>query len=305
MQGRPYRIISELKANIDGEKFRLLSKAGFEEVQPGIESLNSAVLRKMSKGVSGVQNVYTMMLGKRHGIYIHYNLLYGFPNDEEAEYEMLVHLLGKLKHLDPPATRVPVQVTRYAPLQADPQNFGLEMPHYEPSYELIFSEDYLRDSRFNLDDYCYYFERTFENSRRLKWLYERINEVVDTWKVEQRQRDIYLTYVRADNGVEIRDSRTLPEKRIYLDEQAARVLLACEELTSLKALSSQTSLNVGVEKLREILSHLEEDGLIFREEDGLVSLVLPELGAHHTDDNTGATWCDRPMPNESATNWDT
>jgi len=276
MQGRPYRIVSELKANIDAEKFRLLANAGFEEVQPGIESLNSTVLRKISKGVSGIQNVYTLVLGKRYGIYIHYNLLYGFPSDEEAEYEMLVHLLGKLKHLDPPATRVPVQVTRYAPLQTDPQSFGIEIPHYEPSYELIFSEDYLRKTEFNLDDYCYYFDRTFENSRQLKWLYERIDELVDTWKAEQLQRDIYLKYTHMGNGVEIRDSRSLPEKRIYLDEPAAQILLACEEQTSLKALFSRTNMNFGAEKIQEILFYLEEEGLIFREEDGIVSLVLPE-----------------------------
>jgi hypothetical protein len=72
------------------------------------------------------------------------------------------------------------------------------------------------------------------------------------------------------NGVEIRDSRSLPEKRIYLDEPAAQVLLACEEQTSLKALFSRKNMNVGAEKIQEILFYLE------REEDEIVSLVLPE-----------------------------
>ena len=34
--------------------------------------------------------------------------------------------LPRLFHLDPPSTRLPVQITRFAPLQEQPGRFGLE-----------------------------------------------------------------------------------------------------------------------------------------------------------------------------------
>jgi ribosomal peptide maturation radical SAM protein 1 len=271
--GKPYRIVSEMKANIDAERFGMLANAGFAEVQPGIESLNSSVLKKMSKGVSAIQNIYTLMLGKRHGIYIHYNLLYGFPDDEEPEYEALVHTLGYLKHLDPPATRVAVQITRYAPLQTEPHKFGIEAANCEPSYELIFSEGYLKDVGFDLDDYCYYFDRTFVNSYRLQRLYEKIDNMVDSWKIERCQREVYLKYARTGDKLKVYDSRNLPEKIIALNEHASKILLLCSDIISLKDLSSQTKLDG--EKFQEVLHDLEREGLIFREGDYAVSLVLP------------------------------
>jgi radical SAM superfamily enzyme YgiQ (UPF0313 family) len=83
--GRPYRLSSEMKANLSGERFTLLKEAGFHEVQLGIESFSSDVLRKMRKGVSAAQNVYDLVLGRRLGMRVLYNLLYGFPDDKPAE----------------------------------------------------------------------------------------------------------------------------------------------------------------------------------------------------------------------------
>ncbi|MFN8463904.1 MAG: RiPP maturation radical SAM C-methyltransferase [Caldilineaceae bacterium] len=279
-RGRPYRIISEMKANIDAQRFALLARAGFQEVQPGIESFHSSVLQRMDKGVSAIQNVHTLLLGKRHGVYIHYNLLYGFPGDTAAEYEAQIQGLARLGHLDPPATRVLVQVTRYAPLQTDPQRFGIPTAHYEPSYELILSEAYMRETQFSLDDFCYYYDRPFGNSPRLQRLYEAIDTLVDAWKVEHRRRRVYLEYVRAGDGLEIHDGRRLPQAVIQLDEHAARVYLACSEPISIKTLAAQAGSDAERAGLAEILRRLDEHQLIFREDDRVVALALPraEMG---------------------------
>ena len=166
-RGKPYRLTSEMKANVSAQKFSALAAAGFEEVQPGIESFATSVLRKMDKGVTALQNVHTLLLGCRHGIRVHYNLLYGFPDDGEEEYTEMIRLLRLLRHLDAPSTRLEVQITRFAPLQVDPTRFGIAASQHEQSYELIFSQDYLDCISFDLDDLCYYYNRPFENSYRL------------------------------------------------------------------------------------------------------------------------------------------
>ncbi len=163
-KGRPYRIISEMKSNINKEQFALLTGAGFDEVQPGIESFSSNVLRKMDKGVTAVQNVYTLLLGKYHGVAVRYNILYGLPDDDPDEINAMIELIPRLFHLDPPSTRLQIQITRFAPLQTNPERFGISCASYEPSYDIIFSAAFLTKTNFDLNDYCYYFERTYENS---------------------------------------------------------------------------------------------------------------------------------------------
>ncbi len=137
--GSPYHISTEMKSNITADKFQLLARAGFLEVQPGIESFNSNVLRKMKKGVTGIQNVFTLMLGKRHTVRILYNILFGFPGDVEDDYVDLLKILPRLMHLDPPMTYIEVKITRWAPLHLQPEAFGIGPPEPENVYQMLFS----------------------------------------------------------------------------------------------------------------------------------------------------------------------
>lgn len=278
-----YRLMSEMKANVTADRFHLLADAGFEEVQPGIESFSSTVLKKMAKGVTGIQNIHTLLLGKRNRVCVHYNLLYGFPDDKEEEYQRLVSILPHLKHLDPPATRIQVQVTRYAPLHADPERFGIGTPHYEPSYELIFSEDYLTEIQFDLDQFCYYFDQPYQNSLSLQHLYEHIDAIVDAWKAEQHARPVYLYQEVVGDRLEIHDGRILPEKVILLDEFSSSILNMCSNPISVRQLLSHSESKLNAAELERTVSSLEESGLVFRDEGQVVSLILPKPNSHDSN----------------------
>ncbi|HEY0641530.1 MAG TPA: hypothetical protein VGD67_28200 [Pseudonocardiaceae bacterium] len=155
----------------------------------------------MDKGTSPALNVQTLMLGRRHGVKVNWNLLYGFPDDDADDHEQMLETLARLIHLDPPATRLPVQVTRYAPLQLSPARFGIPSASYDPSYDLLFSERYLDRSGFDLGAYCYYFARPFENSVRLSSIYRRIDALVDHWRAAARHRHPALTWRPGPAGI--------------------------------------------------------------------------------------------------------
>ena len=273
-RGKPYRITAEIKANVNPQRFALLAEAGFDEVQPGIESFSSKCLRGMDKGVSGVQNVHTLLLGKRYGLTVHYNLLYGFPDDEERDYENLVRLLPRLLHLDAPSTRLPVQVTRYAPLQTDPKRFRIPATSYEPSYDLIFSEGFLKTSGFDLNDFCYYYDRPFENSPHLSPLYREIDRLVDVWKKEQAKREIVLWYEEKPASLEIYDSRCETPTFVELNAVERDVYLATLEPTTVKGLSHHLN-HIDESELNRVLSRLDLLGLLFQEDEHVVGLALP------------------------------
>ncbi|HET8772290.1 MAG TPA: RiPP maturation radical SAM C-methyltransferase [Thermoanaerobaculia bacterium] len=262
-RGAPYRITCEVKANFTAERFAQLAAAGFTDVQPGVESFSTAVLRRMDKGVTAAQNVHTLLLGRRHDVHIDYNLLYGLPGDGEEEYEEMLAQLPRLVHLDPPDTRLEVQITRYAPLQASPERFGLEATPHAEAYELVFTPGYLARSGFDLDAYCYYFERPFENPPRLERLFARINAVVDDWRRAYHRARPALWYRLHGEGMEITDSRTLPAQTYVLGAAEAAVLLAASE----PVLSSRFD--------AEAIAALDRRGMLFRDGERILALVLP------------------------------
>jgi ribosomal peptide maturation radical SAM protein 1 len=266
-RGTKYMLTAEMKSNVTPGRFALLAEAGFTEVQPGIESFSTPVLRAMDKGVSAAQNVLTLMLGATFGVRVHYNLLYGFPSDRAEDYEALLASLPRLFHLDPPSTRLEVQVTRHAPLQVDPSRFGIAEAVYDPSYDLIFSADFRRDHRFDLGDFCYYYARPFENAPRLRRLYDAIDRTVDQWKRERGERQVELRVV-ADDGESMRivDSRSCPSQEIVLRGPARDMLARCREPTSADRLVAASGAGA--------LDELDERWLVFRDGDLVVSLVV-------------------------------
>jgi ribosomal peptide maturation radical SAM protein 1 len=274
---RKYRLACEMKANSSPERFSLLARAGFTEVQPGIESFSTDALRKMDKGVSAAQNVQTLLLGKRHGVHIHYNLLWGFPDDEPDAYRRMAAELPKLAHLDPPLARTPIQVTRYAPVQADPERFGIPTARYEPGYEVIFSRRFLHRSGFDLNDYCYYFERPFQNRPALAPVYRRIVETVDSWKAIHVRREPRLEFDLDADGMTVFDSRETEagvEHRLSPAAASVCVEAAFTPLT-LRQLAARVGERMAGDEVGAAVDELDAHGLLFHDGDRVIPLALP------------------------------
>ncbi|WP_179139767.1 RiPP maturation radical SAM C-methyltransferase [Bacillus sp. CDB3] len=272
---RPYSIIAEIKANQNKERVALLANAGFDEVQPGIESFSSDVLLKMNKGVTGVQNIHTLLMGKRYGVTIRYNLLYGLPNDDPAEIAAMLDALPLLFHLDIPATRLQIQVTRYAPLQVDPERFGIPVAMYEPSYDLIFSSQFLDETGFDLNDFCYYYEIPFENAPSLHRLYAEIDRTVDAWTLAQRQREVTLWYQEVPEGLEIFDSRSEPPVMSRLSDIETKIYRLMEEPIAIETLRQRCH-EISDNEFKRAWKRLEELGLFFQDRESVIGLALPK-----------------------------
>lgn len=273
-RGAPFRLACEMKANSSVPKFALLAAAGFTEVQPGIESFSTDVLRKIDKGVTAAANVLTLVLGRRFQIHIHYNILYGFPDDSEQAYEEMIEQIPRLVHLDPPITRSTVQITRYAPLQADPKRFGIPAARYEPAYELIFSKDFETSTTLDLNAYCYYFERSYEPSVRLGALYTELVGLLDAWKAMQQQRRVELRVAGSGDLLYVIDSRTEPDRRFTLHGLAARVYSACADAPrTCQAIAA--ALAVDLAEVRGAMEELDRLQMVFRDRACFVGLGVP------------------------------
>ena len=73
----------------------------------------------------------------------------------------MLGLVPMLYHLIPPVTCTDTAITRFAPLEADPQRFGFPTPHrHHERYDILFSRQFLERTTFSLDSYAYYFARS-------------------------------------------------------------------------------------------------------------------------------------------------
>ena len=60
------------------------------------------MLRLMDKGTHGLANVRFLRHCREFGLYPAWNLLYGLPGEEAADYEAMAEMLPALRFLTPP-----------------------------------------------------------------------------------------------------------------------------------------------------------------------------------------------------------
>jgi len=149
----------EVKANLNWADVKLLRDAGVVAMQQGIESLDSIVLKLMNKGIKGIQNIELLRNCRELGIWLHWNILYGFPGEPTEAYERMTEIIPLLTHLDPPDTCQPFRLERFSPLHSEWEARGLVNVRPQSSYAHLFGV-----SR-GIEDYARYFDHEYVDGR--------------------------------------------------------------------------------------------------------------------------------------------
>ncbi|HXL89351.1 MAG TPA: RiPP maturation radical SAM C-methyltransferase [Streptosporangiaceae bacterium] len=112
--GRRRRLFYEVKANLTRQQLELMAHAGICWVQPGIESLHSAVLGLMDKGVQGWRNIQLLKWSGELGIRLTWSVLWGFPDERDEYYQQMARWLPLLEHLQAPVAITRLRYDRYS-----------------------------------------------------------------------------------------------------------------------------------------------------------------------------------------------
>lgn len=137
--GIDLRLMFEIKANLRYEQLEILAKAGVVCVQPGVESLNTKVLKIMDKGVSGCLNVRMLRDAESLGLTVIWNYLYGFPGETDDDYVPIIDQFPALHHLCPAGADDRLGIQRFSPYFEKPSlGFADRRParQYELCYDL-------------------------------------------------------------------------------------------------------------------------------------------------------------------------
>jgi len=274
-----YNLFFEIKGNLTRQQIESLSRAGVRKLQPGLESLNSAVLRLVRKGIRAAQNVNLLRWASYYGVEIHWNFLWGFPGELEAHYDDQAELIPSLVHLKPPGSFGRIWLERFSPFHFDRKQFPVR--RLEPHRSL----DFIYPAHIDRMKVAYMFEHEFEQELpevAYREVARRLRDWQDRWQNEASPRPS-LTFHASSEGLKIDDRRNpaLP-RTINLDVDAARLYLALSERPlSANALTEKES-DLAPAQVRERLVRLVDHGLVMHDEDLFLSLAIPSTEADRT-----------------------
>jgi ribosomal peptide maturation radical SAM protein 1 len=109
-----YRFFSCLKTNLSRNQVRAISKGGLRYAMPGIENLNTHILKLMRKGVTRLQNVNLMRWCDYYHINLAWCLLYGFPGELPEDYADQLTTIRLITHTQPPLDYLRIRLDRYS-----------------------------------------------------------------------------------------------------------------------------------------------------------------------------------------------
>jgi ribosomal peptide maturation radical SAM protein 1 len=265
----------EVKANLKKEHLNALVRAGIRSIQPGIESLSTAVLARMRKGVTAIQNVQLLKWCKELGIQPAWNVLWGFPGEDPEDYHKMTELVGKLVHLPPPLAAGPLRVDRFSPLFDQAVSLGLTDVGPVPAYQHIYP-GLPAEAVYNL---AYYFGYSCPRVQPVAVYIADLRRALSDWRRNYLTSDL----ISIDKGDYLvvwdlrRDSRT---PLTVITGSACTLYRECDAYHSCQHLAHVLNgagghPEVSETDLHEIMRPLLERDLVMREGNCYLSLAVP------------------------------
>ncbi|WP_189153346.1 RiPP maturation radical SAM C-methyltransferase [Lentzea pudingi] len=269
-RGEDYEFFYEVKANLTRAQLKVLALGGVTRLQPGLESLSSAVLRLMNKGVRAAQNVNLLRWAGYYGISVAWNVLWGFPGETAEDYAEQAKVVPHLVHLQPPASADRLWLERFSPMHTRPDSFGLPPPRPEASYRFVYPDT------VDLDRIAYFFE--YEPADALPAsAYAALKESVTAWSRAWSDTRPTLVYRSAAGYLRIDDARHQGRDGTYtFHDTLAAIYLACTDRPrTAAAVRAELGLALPVEAVRDAFTQFQERGLMFLDGELALALALP------------------------------
>ncbi len=224
---RSLQIFYEVKSNLSRAQVRLLSEAGVNRIQPGIESLSDHVLKLMRKGTTALRNIQLLKWAQEYDVIVEWNILYGFPGETVDDYRRTLELLPAIRFLRAPCATGPIRLDRFSPYHNAPAEFGLHNVRPMKSYGYLYPFDQEVVGRIS-----YYFDFDYGEECDPTGIAADVIAFINDWKANPAPGTLNAT-TRHDGTLLLRDTRpgaTVPELGLSGLEQAAYEV--CDELQS-------------------------------------------------------------------------
>ncbi|WP_246003663.1 RiPP maturation radical SAM C-methyltransferase [Nocardioides aurantiacus] len=263
------RLFAEVKSNLSFSQLEALAQGGFTQLQPGIESLSSSVLKIMRKGVTGWQNVRFLRDCATSRIYPSWNILTGFPAESDADYVSVIESLPSLHHLTAPAGVFPIKLERFSPYFDDP-DLGLTM--IGPADHLVRAYEGVQEG---LDDFIYVFDSEPAGIGPAR--FDQLRDAVAQWRSYAPTSRLVALEGAGQTLTVIDDRPAWPSGEFVLESdfeaRAYRLLAKGRTVTGLTKRLSEQGIEVSEATAVDLLTEWTRAGIVFCEDDAYVALA--------------------------------
>lgn len=268
--------IEARSGQLKSKDYELLKRAGFKTIQTGIESFSKNLLGKMNKGTKVIHNIAALKYCRENHIKNYYNIIIDYPTEEDIDYmETQTNIQLFRQYLEPP------KISRFlvgfnSPIYKDIGKFNIKNIEYKIIDKIIYPKNIL-ENNFQF----FYDFNTIKKYKENNW-----GKLVSNWKTEYEKRAIdgikretdisklIFYYEDGKNFLKIYDYRDNSNVFIYtLNKKERKIFLDCNDVTSIEELK-QKNLELNENELLKILNDFIQIGIIFKEDDLLLSLPL-------------------------------
>ena len=227
----------------------------------------------MGKGTSRLQNIQLLKWSLEFGVRVTWNLLYGFPGEDPAEYTAMAESMPALYHLPPPTGAVLVRLDRFGPYWKAPARYGLSNVRHWWSYDFAFA-GLPASERGRL---AYFFEYDYADGRKPLEYGRPVARRVAEWRAAGRAR-ARLELQIGESGARVLDTRPGAAREHWDLEPAELALLrALDAFRGRRGLAQALlahGVEIGDEECERLLAVLRERRLVVEENGSLLSLVV-------------------------------
>ncbi|SMP45423.1 ribosomal peptide maturation radical SAM protein 1 [Desulfonatronum zhilinae] len=271
--GRDYRLFGEIRADTPPTLLAAMRRAGMREVQVGVEALSSALLARMNKGTSALDNIEVMRHCEALGIHHGGNLLMRFPGSTAQEVQ------ETLANMEFVALYLPLRPVSFwlglgSPVFRDPRGHGIRLTGNDPRWSVLFPPQIARTLRFMVQGYV-------GGKREQRRLWRPVEHRARQWARE------YAQSMRGPNPAPIlgyqdgadfliitlrRPDKTHDTHR--LPQASRRIYLFCRKSRTRNQIQSLLP-HLAADKLDGFLRMMVDKRLMFSESDRFLSLAVP------------------------------
>ena len=264
----------EVRPDLTRAQLELLKQAGVHRLEVGIESLSTAVLGLVRKGVTALQCLQFLKWCQELGISVVWNWLWGFPGEPGEAYARLAALAASISHLTPPNYAGTFRLDRFSPYFVQPEAYRISAIDAYPAYRWVYP--FPAESLRRL---AYYFTCRIEGVQEAVDHYtEPLARAIAAWKEIHARAS--LSYVDEGHRTVIVDRRQPGEEPACtaLDGCHRTLFLACGQIRTLPELALTLQKEEGVpcteRAVAELMEPLVEEGWVARDDDAYLSLAL-------------------------------
>ncbi|QIE45511.1 RiPP maturation radical SAM protein 1 [Pseudohalocynthiibacter aestuariivivens] len=216
----------ETKANLTKEQVKLYRDVGLRYIQPGIESLNTDILKGLRKGVSALQNIQLLKWCREYGVKPVWNYLIGIPGETKENYANQPSIINALHHLSSP-TMEWIRIDRFSPYHSNPSEFGISNLRPFSAYRYLYPD--LKEE--DLHSLSYYFVGDFKGKEEAREYADRVEEAIEAW--QRNEPSSALFHFASEDALIICDFRSISENPVTVLRGPQRLIY--EECDSIKS----------------------------------------------------------------------